>query len=137
MVALFAVVWVTAPEWERSLGPVQPQPASESFVFMNLTTWSFSGPATCWQSPVFSNGGTVLLNGTFNTSVSLVSPAGSSGPTCTAESVGTLTRGFIIQSTNAPVTVAPGGSARLFVNLTVPSEPYTGPLSMSILTRSP
>ena len=138
LLVVLIVLWYTAPAWEGSfgLGP-KPSPSPQSYVSLNITEWDFHGPNACWQVPVFSNGGTVILGGTFQGSVSLPYPGGSSGPDCTAESVQVETSGFVLQNTNAPVTVGPGGSERLFVNVTVPDSVYTGSLPISITTVSP
>jgi hypothetical protein len=133
--------WVDR-EWEPERDQTlpyrgNPSPPSQSFVYLSATDWSFHGPSACWQEPVFSTGGTVLLGGTFEGSVSLLYPGGTTGPNCTAESVQVLTTGFLLQGSNAPITVAPGADEYLFVNVTVPSATYSGALAMSITVVSP
>lgn len=136
ILAVFGVLWVTAPQWEGTLGIIHPAPTPPGYVYLNLTTWGFSGPAVCWQGTPFSPGGTVPVNGTFEASVVLAYPGGTTGPNCTAGSVRALTAGFTVQNSNAPVTVGPNQSGRLFVNLTVPATLYNGPLALSVITTS-
>jgi len=137
VLAAFIGLWVTAPQWEAPLGLNHPGSTPQVYVYLNLTLWQFSGPSSCWAGSVFSIGGTVPLNGTFHASVALPYPGGTTGAACTAETIQVVTTGFSIQTSNVPVTVAPGQSGHLWVNLTAPATPYNGPLTMTVVTASP
>jgi hypothetical protein len=138
LLVIMIILWYTAPQWEGplGLGPKNSTPA-QSFVSVNITEWTYTGPAACWQGSVFSYGGTVSLGGIFHGSVNLPYPGGLTGPNCTAQSVQVLTPGFVLQGSNVPVVVSPGGAGRLFVNVTVPGVVSSGPLSMTVTTVSP
>ncbi len=138
LLVVLIVLWYTAPDWEGplGLGPRNSGP-TQSFVSINVTQWTFSGPPTCWQGSEFSYGGIVPLAGTLGSSVALPYPGGLMGTDCTAQSVQITTSGFTLLGSNAPVTVSPGGSERLYVNVTVPNSTYTGPLAISVSVVSP
>jgi hypothetical protein len=136
VLAVLILLWYTAPQWDGAFRPKNPPPGP-SYVSVNITEWAFAGPADCWQESVFSNGGVVPLNGTLHTSVALPYPDGLTGPNCTAQSVQVLTHDFVYANSNAPITVPPGGAARLYVNVTVPGAVYTGPLMMLVTAVSP
>jgi hypothetical protein len=136
LVAL-VVLWVTAPEWESALGLGPKEGPTAQFVSLNVTTWAFQGPAACWQGQLFSFGGTVPVAAAFEGSVSLPYPGGLTGANCTVRSVQVVTADFQLLNSNAPLTVPPGGAARLFVNVTVPDSTYSGPLGMSVTVVSP
>jgi hypothetical protein len=138
LLLVLIILWYTAPQWEGPLGLLpKKSPPAQSFVSVNITEWAFTGPAVCWQVPVFSYGGTVIVGGTLQVSVDLAYPGGLTGPSCTAQSVQVLTHGFVLQNSNAPVTVVPGGAEYLHVNVTVPDTVYNGSLSMSVVSASP
>ncbi len=145
LIAAFAIVlvvliilWDTAPQWEGPLG-LGPKGSSggQSYVSVNVSRWTFNGPAVCWQGSVFSYGGIVLVGGVLPVSVNLPYPGGLVGPNCTADSVHVLTAGFSLVDSSAPVRVVPGAAERLYVNVTAPSSTYTGPLNMSVDVVSP
>jgi len=145
LIAAFAVVlvvlillWDTAPQWEGPLG-LGPKGSSgeQSYISVNVSRWTFNGPSACWQGSVLSYGGIVLVGGVLPVSVNLPYPGGLSGPSCTADSVRVLTAGFSLLGSSAPVLVVPGAAERLYVNVTVPSTTFTGPLNMSVDVVSP
>jgi hypothetical protein len=129
-------LWVTAPRWEPAVGWGPAPAAPEQFVYVNVTDWTFAGPPGCWEGTVFSVGITVPLGGSLNVSVNLPSPANSTGPSCLASTVRASTAGFVLQTTNAPLSVGPGDTGRLVAELRAPGAAYSGPLGLSVEVSS-
>ncbi len=98
-------------------------------VRVTVVNWSGSNP--CGElagqaGPGFfaSKGGTTAYT------TSAYNPSATAS--CTLHSVTSATPGFAVVSSNTPLTLGPGRTATLSLNLTVPNETYFGALTLSV-----
>ncbi|MCI4365141.1 MAG: hypothetical protein L3K10_03650 [Thermoplasmata archaeon] len=136
ILAAFVLLWVSAPQWDGPLRPAGPRPTAQSYVYLNDTSWQFTGATGCW-SPIISIGGTIPIGGIYEAAVDLPYPGGASGPACTAQSVHVNSAGFALVDSTLPQTVGPGHATWIYVNVTVPGAQYTGALTLLITVSSP
>jgi hypothetical protein len=129
ILVVFLVLWFTAPEWQ---GYFRPGPTTgPQFALVNTTVWQFGAHPPCWPNQVGA-GGTVPVGTVFSASVLLTYPLGNSSPPCTISSIRIETAGFTLVGSDTPLTIGPNETGRLFANVTVPADAYTGSLTVDV-----
>jgi hypothetical protein len=132
----FLALWVTAPQWAAPLRGHPGPPANQTYVLVNTTLWRFGGTATCWVDR-FGAGATIPAGGQFHAWIQLTYPLGNATPPCTIHSVDSLTSGFTLVSTSAPLALSFGEQGSLYANVTVPDASWTGSVTFLLNVTSP